>query len=137
MEAKSRATEVSRYRFNADQYHRMKAVGILPMERGVELLAGVVWDPSPLVRNRCHPALKGGITRFLNELVGLSEELDAQIHKYTADEYEMMGVEGILTEDDRVELIDGEIVLWIDSPLLKTCCWLWKFPTPHCVPTIT
>ena len=81
------------------------------MERGVELLDGVVWDPSPLVRNRCHPALKGGITRFLNELVGLPEELDAQIHKYTADEYQLMGVEGILTGDDRVELIDGEIVL--------------------------
>jgi Uma2 family endonuclease len=111
MEAKSKATEVSRYRFNADQYHKMKEVGILPMERGVELLGGVVWDPSPLVRNRCHPALKGGVTRFLNELVGLPEELDAQIHKYTADEYQVMGIEGILTEDDRVELIDGEIVL--------------------------
>ena len=112
MEAKSKATEVSRYRFNADQYHKMKEVGILPMERGgVELLDGVVWDPSPLVRNRCHPALKGGVTRFLNGLEGLHEELDAQIHKYTADEYQVMGIEGILTEDDRVELIDGEIVL--------------------------
>ncbi len=111
MEAKSKETEVSRYRFNVDQYHKMKEVGILPLERGVELLDGVVWDPSPLVRNRCHPALKGGVTRFLNELVGLPEEFDAQIHKYTADEYQLMGVEGILTGDDRVELIDGEIVL--------------------------
>ncbi len=111
MEAKSKTTEVSRYRFNADQYDKMKEVGILPMERGVELLGGVVWDPSPLVRNRCHPALKGGVTRFLNEIEGLHEELDEQIHKYTADEYQAMGIEGILTEDDRVELIDGEIVL--------------------------
>ena len=111
MEAKSKATEVSRYRFNADQYDKMKEVGILPMERGVELLGGVVWDPSPLIRNRCHPALKGGVTRFLNELVGLPEELDAQIHKYTPEEYQVMGVEGILTREDRVELIDGEIVL--------------------------
>ena len=111
MEAKSKVTEVSRYKFRVDQYYKMREVGILPMERGVELLDGIVWDPSPLVRNRCHPALKGGITRFLNELAGLPEELDAQIHKYTADEYQEMGKAGILTEDERVELIDGEIVL--------------------------
>ena len=111
MEEKPTETEISRYRFNVDQYDKMKEVGILPLKRGVELLDGVVWDPSPLIRNRCHPALKGGVTRFLNELVGLPEEIDSQIHKYTADEYQLMGVEGILTRDDRVELIDGEIVL--------------------------
>ena len=29
---------------------------------------------------------------------------------FSADEYELLGVEGILHEDDRVELIDGEII---------------------------
>ncbi len=71
----------------------------------------MVWDRSPLVRNRCHPSLNGGITRFLNELEGIDGEFDAHIHKYTAEEYQEMGKSGILTPDDRVELIDGEIVL--------------------------
>lgn len=31
-------------------------------------------------------------------------------HKFTADEYEQMGVSGIFDEDDRVELLDGDIV---------------------------
>ena len=111
MEDKSEQTEVTRYKFTVDQYRKMAEVGILPFGQGEELLDGVVWDRSPLVRNRCHPALKGGVTRFLNEAEGLAEEFDAQIHKYTAEEYQVMGESGILTRDDRVELIDGEIVL--------------------------
>lgn len=31
-------------------------------------------------------------------------------YRFMVDEYEQMGVAGILTEDDRVELLDGEIV---------------------------
>jgi len=31
-------------------------------------------------------------------------------HKFTADEYEQLGRVGIFTEDDRVELIEGEII---------------------------
>ena len=111
MEEKNKPTEVTRYRFTADQFYRMAEVGILPAEGREELLNGVVWDRSSLVRNRCHPALKGGVTRFLNEAAGIDAELDAQIHKYTAEEYQVMGETGILTGDDRVELIDGEIVL--------------------------
>ena len=30
--------------------------------------------------------------------------------RFTADDYQRMGQTGILSEDDRVELIDGEVV---------------------------
>ena len=118
MAAEEETADISRYRFNVDQFYKMAEVGILPQEGREELLKGVVWDRSPLVRNRPHPALKGGVTRYLNKIEGLEEEFDAQIHKYTVDEYHVMGETGILTKDDRVELIEGEIVLMppIGSP---------------------
>ena len=122
MDNQPKPNEITRYKFNVDQFHKMAQVGILPLEGREELLSGVVWDRSPLVRNRSHPALKGGVTRFLNELAGLPEEMDARIHKYTVAEYHVMGEAGILTEDHRVELIDGEIVQMppIGSPHQET-----------------
>jgi Uma2 family endonuclease len=36
--------------------------------------------------------------------------LEHSRHKFTADEYEQLGRSGIFTEDDRVELLDGDIV---------------------------
>ncbi len=36
--------------------------------------------------------------------------LELSRHKFTADEYEQLGRSGIFTEDDRVELLDGDIV---------------------------
>ncbi len=118
MDAETDSSGISRYQFNVEQYYRMAEVGILPAGPGVELLEGVVWDKSPMVRNRCHPALKGGVTRFLSELAGLDREFDAQIHKYSPEEYHAMGDEGILSAGERVELIEGEIVLMppIGSP---------------------
>ena len=103
-------TEIRRYKFTAEQYYKMAEVGILAWGNREELIRGVVLDPAPLVRNRCHPLLKGGVTRFLNELEGTPEEFEGRIHKYTAEEYQEMGKAGILGKDDRVELIDGEIV---------------------------
>ena len=104
-------TQVTRYKFNTAQYSMMGEAGILPEGSGIELHGGFVWDVSPLVRNRCHPLLNGGVTRFLNEQLGWPKEYDAHIHKFTAAEYHVMGDTGVLTRDDRVELIEGEIVL--------------------------
>ncbi len=110
MQNQSKPTEITRYKFNVHQFKKMAEVGILPREGTQELLGGAVLDRSPLVRNRCHPDLKGGVTRFLNELAGIPSDMDDRIHKYTVAEYHVMGEAGILTADERVELIDGEIV---------------------------
>lgn len=111
MENKKNPVGVTRYQFNVDQYYKMAEVGILPQEGSEQLMRGVVYDRSPLVRNRCHPMLKGGVTRFINEDLGLPEWEDDCIRKYTVEEYHVMIEEAILTDDERVELIDGEIVL--------------------------
>ena len=112
MDSKDKPADVTRYQFNVDQFYKMAEVGILPREGMEQLMRGFVYDRSPLVRNRCHPLVKGGgATRFINEMLGLPESEDDCIDKYTVAEYHVMGEKGILTPDERVELIDGEIVL--------------------------
>jgi hypothetical protein len=37
-------------------------------------------------------------------------DLEVKRHRFTAREYRAMGEAGVLGEDDRVELVDGEIV---------------------------
>ncbi len=75
-------------RFTIPEYYRMAEIGVLPMEsHQVELLDGQIYlrwsdDDRP-----------GGSKRL-----------------FTVDEYERLVQEGILTEDEHVELIEGEIV---------------------------
>lgn len=40
----------------------------------------------------------------------MATAMDITRHRFTADEYQAMGEAGILAEDDRVELIDGEVL---------------------------
>ena len=67
-------------RFNVDEYYKMGEIGILP-EGGCELLGGVVY-------------MKGVDRPW----------------RFTADDYYAMAEAGILTHDERVELVNGEIV---------------------------
>jgi hypothetical protein len=36
-------------------------------------------------------------------------------HRFTVEEYRLMGEAGIFSEDDRVELIDGKSWRWLPS----------------------
>ena len=67
-------------RFNVDEYYKMGEIGILP-EGGCELLGGVVY-------------MKGVDKPW----------------RFTVDDYYAMAEAGILTHDERVELVNGEIV---------------------------
>ena len=40
----------------------------------------------------------------------LGGNLEVKRHRFTAREYRAMGEAGVLGEDDRVELVDGEII---------------------------
>ena len=66
--------------FNVDEYYKMGELGILP-EGGCELLGGVVY-------------MKGVGGRW----------------RFTVDDYYKMAEAGILTDNERVELLNGEIV---------------------------
>jgi Uma2 family endonuclease len=47
----------------------------------------------------------------VNGVILLSMPAGIEKRRFTADEYQAMGLAGILSEDDRVELIDGEILV--------------------------
>ena len=73
-------TQHAKRLFNADEYFAMGEAGILP-EGGSELLGGVVY-------------MKGVDKPW----------------RFTVDDYYAMAEAGILTHDERVELINGEII---------------------------
>ena len=52
----------------------------------------------------------------------IAEMLAAKKRGFSADDYQLLGREGILTEDDRIELIDGEIVLMSPIGNRHTSC---------------
>lgn len=68
------------HQFDVDEYHRLGELGILP-ESGVELICG-------------HVAFRNSDRRW----------------RFTTEDYYRMAEAGILREDDRVELLEGEIV---------------------------
>ena len=67
-------------RFNVHEYYKMGEAGILP-EGGCELIGGVVYMK--------------GVDR---------------LWRFTVDDYYLMAEVGILTHDERVELVNGEII---------------------------
>ena len=73
-------TQHAKRLFNADEYYAMGEAGILP-EGGSELLGGVVY-------------MKGVDKPW----------------RFTVDDYYAMAEAGILTHDERVELVNGEII---------------------------
>jgi Uma2 family endonuclease len=56
-------------------------------------------------------------------------------HRFTVEDYHRMGEAGVFSENDRVELIDGEIVVMtpIGSPHSGKVGWLNGLFTPHLV----
>jgi Uma2 family endonuclease len=83
------------YQFSAEQYHRLLNAGILSEGEPVELLDGYI------VKSRDRDAGRNGIALF-PQWSGL--------RPFTVAEYHKMIDAGILTPDDRVELLDGYLV---------------------------
>jgi Uma2 family endonuclease len=91
------------YRFSVDQYHRMIAAGILGDEDPVELLAGLI-------------VIKGNST--LAPAISVCSDAAGNGHQYppvpvrrfTVHEFHRLMQDGILPEEERVELVEGWII---------------------------
>ena len=83
--------------------------------------------PRPFSRRECAALVRAGIISP-DELA----DVLAGVHRFTVDEYLAMGVAGILHEDDRVELIDGEIIIMppIGDPHETGTDWLNRLLVP-------
>ena len=72
-------------------------------------------EAKPAVSDENGRSEKSDAARQFNMVQGIREEIVAMLaakkRGFSADDYQLLGREGILTEDDRVELIEGEIVL--------------------------
>jgi Uma2 family endonuclease len=89
------------YRFSVDQYHRLVDVGVLAANDPVELLEGLI------VIKGCStlaPAIAVRPAPFGNTKAVLP------VRRFTVAEYHRMIARGILTKDDRVELLEGWLV---------------------------
>jgi Uma2 family endonuclease len=92
-------SSIAPHRFSVDQYKRMIASGILSRDDHVELLRG-------LVITKPEYAPMGAVP-----LAVASEFPPTTVfHRFTVEQYKQMIREGIIGEDDRVELLRGEIV---------------------------
>lgn len=100
-----------RHRFNVDQYTRMAQIGILG--DGAELLNGDIID-------------KGAVPLPPDIL---------QQHRFTVDDYYRMAEAGILRDDERVELLNGEIIDMTPPgpPHASVVDWLNEFFLPKVV----
>jgi Uma2 family endonuclease len=95
-----------RHRFTVDEYCRMAEVGLLAPNARVELIEGQIIDkPHPRVTNGARAVATGDpkpMTALLDD--------GSPGHRFTVDEFYRMAEVGLLDEDARVELIEGEII---------------------------
>jgi Uma2 family endonuclease len=96
-------TWLPRHLFNVDEYERMREFGVLRSSDRVELLEGLIVDSTDRIP-------EGG--RLPRESRAMDAVPDSWIpfHRFTVDEYYRMAQIGVLAEDARVELIEGEII---------------------------
>lgn len=94
-------TEPTRRRFNVDEYMKMAEVGIFSKCGHVELIDGEILTKSPDSHPQC----------FTDAMLAvLPDPWFPPRHRFSVEDYYAMAEAGILGIDERVELIDGEII---------------------------
>jgi Uma2 family endonuclease len=94
------------YRFSVDQYQRLAGLGILSDMEPVELLEGLV-----VIKGQATMAPKILVQGWVNNGMHYPSSRVAQpLRRFSVDEYHEMFRTGLLTEEDRVELLEGWIV---------------------------
>ena len=94
-------TEPTRRRFNVDEYMKMAEVGIFSKCGHVELIDGDILTKSPDSHPQCFTDAM---------LAALPDPWFPPRYRFNVEDYYAMAEAGILGIDERVELIDGEII---------------------------
>ena len=94
-------TDPTRRRFNVDEYMKMAEVGIFSKCGHVELIDGEILTKSPDSHPQCFTDAM---------LAALPDPWFPPRYRFSVEDYYAMAEAGILGIDERVELIDGEII---------------------------
>jgi hypothetical protein len=98
-------TWLPRHRFDVDEYHRMKELGILKPSDEVELLEGWIVDSTDRIADE-----GGAIDSRESKAMDAVPDSWIPFHRFTVEEYYRMAEIGLFAADARVELIEGEII---------------------------
>lgn len=93
--------------FTVEEYHRLGELGVLTEDDKVELLEG--WIVPKVIHVPCDD--KGiTMTGGLDVAITSAAIPPYPVHTFSVEDYERLVETGVLTEDDKVELLEGWIV---------------------------
>ncbi|MGI8587586.1 MAG: Uma2 family endonuclease [Chloroflexia bacterium] len=95
------ATQITRHRFTVTEYYRLADIGVLHEDSNVELIKGMILDMHWVISPERDEAVAAQ---------SAESWIQQALHRFTVTEYDRMIEAGVFGEDDRIELIMGEVI---------------------------